>query len=81
MDVQVLGMHTVMAFFANLCLFVFFNNTQGGYFDLPDRLFHNIHDAYQSASTLNMADVKELIPEFYYLPDFLVNSNKFDFGG
>jgi hypothetical protein len=22
----------------------------------------------------------ELIPEFYYLPDFLLNSNRFDFG-
>lgn len=27
-----------------------------------------------------MADVRELIPEFFYLPDFLVNSNHFDFG-
>lgn len=27
-----------------------------------------------------MADVKELIPEFFYLPDFLLNSNQFDLG-
>lgn len=27
-----------------------------------------------------MADVKELIPEFFYLPEFLVNSNHFDLG-
>ena len=27
-----------------------------------------------------MADVKELIPEFFYLPEFLVNENKFDLG-
>ena len=27
-----------------------------------------------------MADVKELIPEFFYLPEFLQNSNKFDLG-
>ena len=27
-----------------------------------------------------MADVKELIPEFFYLPDFLLNANKFDLG-
>ena len=27
-----------------------------------------------------MADVKELIPEFFYLPEFLVNSNNFDLG-
>lgn len=27
-----------------------------------------------------MADVKELIPEFFYLPEFLKNSNSFDLG-
>ena len=25
-------------------------------------------------------DVRELIPEFFYLPDFLKNKSKFDFG-
>ena len=28
----------------------------------------------------NMQDVKELIPEFYYLPDFLTNLNSYDLG-
>ena len=27
-----------------------------------------------------MADVKELIPEFFYLPEFLTNHNKFELG-
>ena len=27
-----------------------------------------------------MADVKELIPEFFYLPDFLSNKNDFELG-
>ena len=27
-----------------------------------------------------MADVRELIPEFFYLPDFLENQNRFDMG-
>ena len=27
-----------------------------------------------------MADIKELIPEFFYLPEFVVNSNHFDLG-
>jgi len=27
-----------------------------------------------------MADLRELIPEFFYLPDFLVNANRFDMG-
>lgn len=26
------------------------------------------------------ADVKELIPEFFFLPEFLMNENDFDFG-
>ncbi len=53
---------------------------QGGHFDLPDRLFHSIPDAWRSASENNMADIKELIPEFFYLPEFLGNTNSFDLG-
>ena len=29
---------------------------------------------------MNLQDVRELIPEFYCLPEFLTNSNNFDFG-
>ncbi|XP_046437962.1 WD repeat and FYVE domain-containing protein 3-like [Daphnia pulex] len=57
-----------------------FLQLQGGHFDLADRLFHSIREAWWSAAQLNMADVKELIPEFFYLPDFLVNANQFDLG-
>ncbi|KAK9453508.1 hypothetical protein V1511DRAFT_504930 [Dipodascopsis uninucleata] len=53
---------------------------QGGHFDHADRLFYSIEKAWQSASRDNMADVRELIPEFFYLPEFLVNSNDFKFG-
>jgi len=53
---------------------------QGGHFDLADRMFHSIKDSWASASKNNMADVKELVPEFFYLPDFLLNTNKFDLG-
>jgi len=53
---------------------------QGGRFDLPDRLFHNIGANWRSASKDNLQDVRELIPEFFFLPEFLVNSNGFDFG-
>lgn len=49
---------------------------QGGHFDLADRMFHSIKEAWESASKNNMADLRELIPEFYYLPDFLVNTNR-----
>ncbi|XP_017775866.1 PREDICTED: WD repeat and FYVE domain-containing protein 3 isoform X2 [Nicrophorus vespilloides] len=57
-----------------------FLRLQGGHFDLADRMFHSIKEAWYSASKHNMADVKELIPEFFYLPEFLVNSNQFDLG-
>lgn len=53
---------------------------QGGTFDHADRLFYSIRKAWESASRGNMSDVRELIPEFFYLPEFLVNSNKYDFG-
>ena len=29
---------------------------------------------------MNLQDVRELIPEFFCLPEFLTNSNQFDFG-
>ncbi|KAH9262136.1 hypothetical protein BASA82_000814 [Batrachochytrium salamandrivorans] len=53
---------------------------QGGHFDHPDRLFHSLAISWASASRLNTTDVRELIPEFFYLPDFLINTNKFKFG-
>nr|CAD7577049.1 unnamed protein product [Timema californicum] len=53
---------------------------RGGHFDLADRMFNSVREAWLSASKHNMADVKELIPEFFYLPEFLVNSNNFELG-
>ena len=53
---------------------------QGGTFDHPDRLFYSIGKAWTSASRDNMTDVRELIPEFYYLPDMFINANGYDFG-
>lgn len=43
-------------------------------------MFHSVREAWLSAAKHNMADVKELIPEFFYLPEFLLNSNNFDLG-
>ncbi|KAJ6248752.1 beige/beach-related [Anaeramoeba flamelloides] len=54
-------------------------NIQGGKFDRADRLFNSIELCWFNCLNLS-ADVKELIPEFYYLPEFLQNSNKFNFG-
>ncbi|KAG7813169.1 hypothetical protein KL921_000715 [Ogataea angusta] len=53
---------------------------QGGKFDHADRTFHSMVKTWYSASRDHTTDVRELIPEFYYLPDFLINSNNFDFG-
>lgn len=53
---------------------------QGGNFDHADRLFDSIERAWLSASRENMTDVRELTPEFYYLPEFLSNLNGYDFG-
>jgi len=52
---------------------------QGGRFDHADRLFRSVARAWEGclAST---ADVKELTPEFYSLPEFLVNADGRDFG-
>mmetsp|Transcript_42211 Transcript_42211/g.96780 ORF Transcript_42211/g.96780 Transcript_42211/m.96780 type:complete len:532 (-) Transcript_42211:23-1618(-) len=52
---------------------------QSGRFDHADRLFYSIEEAWNSCNT-SLADVKELIPEFYYLPDFLVNRSRFQLG-
>ena len=43
-------------------------------------MFHSIPEAWKSASDSNMADIKKLIPEFFYLPDFLENTNQYDLG-
>lgn len=62
-----------------------FIQLQGGKFDLADRLFSSVQGAWKSAAGLESAqngtqDVKELIPEFFYLPEFLENMNQHDFG-
>ena len=52
---------------------------QGGRFDHADRLFRSVAKSWEGclAST---ADVKELTPEFYSLPEFLVNADGHDLG-
>ncbi|KAG2942318.1 BEACH domain-containing protein [Phytophthora cactorum] len=62
-----------------------FRRLHGGKFDHADRLFTSIVGAWKSAAGFEGAqngtqDVKELIPEFFYLPEFLENVNKCLFG-
>lgn len=49
-------------------------------FDLPDRTFHSIHTTWRLTSSDSTTDVKEMIPEFFFLPEFLINHEGFDFG-
>ncbi|KAK7507554.1 hypothetical protein BaRGS_00001489, partial [Batillaria attramentaria] len=52
---------------------------QSGKFDVADRQFHSLPGSWHSAME-NPNDVKELIPEFFCLPEFLLNSDGFDLG-
>uniref|UniRef100_A0A8C8VRA3 Neurobeachin like 1 n=1 Tax=Pelusios castaneus TaxID=367368 RepID=A0A8C8VRA3_9SAUR len=52
---------------------------QSGRFDCADRQFHSIPATWQALMD-NPNDVKELIPEFFYFPEFLANQNKFNLG-
>uniref|UniRef100_A0A286ZRL3 Cytochrome P450 family 20 subfamily A member 1 n=1 Tax=Sus scrofa TaxID=9823 RepID=A0A286ZRL3_PIG len=52
---------------------------QSGRFDCADRQFHSIPATWQALMD-NPYDVKELIPEFFYFPEFLENQNKFNLG-
>jgi hypothetical protein len=55
-------------------------SVQGPTFDHADRLFYSVAKAWNSAAKSTNADVRELTPEFYYLPEFLLNLNKYEFG-
>ena len=44
---------------------------QGGKFDQADRLFMSINKTWRGCMR-STSDVKELIPEFFYMSDFLV---------
>ena len=52
---------------------------QGKKFDDPDRLFISVKNSYHNSISQN-GDVRELIPEFYYLPEIYKNINNFDMG-
>ncbi|KAL5727846.1 BEACH domain-containing protein C2 [Ranunculus cassubicifolius] len=52
---------------------------QGGKFDHADRMFSDISATWNSVLE-EMSDVKELVPELFYLPEALTNLNSIDFG-
>ncbi|XP_042504860.1 BEACH domain-containing protein C2-like isoform X1 [Macadamia integrifolia] len=52
---------------------------QGGKFDHADRMFSDIAATWDCVLE-DMSDVKELVPELFYLPEALTNVNFIDFG-
>ena len=60
--------------FTQICIEI-----QGDGFDSPHRLFTSIEKAFKNASTQS-TDVREIIPEFFYLPEMFKNLNSLNFG-
>nr|XP_019943616.1 PREDICTED: neurobeachin-like [Paralichthys olivaceus] len=57
----------------------FFLSVNNNKFDHPDRTFSAITRSWRNCQR-DTSDVKELIPEFYYLPEMFVNSNGYHLG-
>ncbi|XP_071535311.1 neurobeachin isoform X2 [Panulirus ornatus] len=56
-----------------------FLSLQGGKFDHPNRMFSSVATAWKNCQR-DTSDVKELIPEFYYLPEMFINWNRYKLG-
>ncbi|XP_033742933.1 neurobeachin-like isoform X3 [Pecten maximus] len=56
-----------------------FLNMQGGKFDHANRTFFSIAQAWKNCQR-DTSDVKELVPEHFFLPEMLVNENDFNLG-
>lgn len=52
---------------------------QGGAFDCGDRLFFDVAASWRNG-TSSMSDVKELVPEFFYMPEIFRNVNRYPLG-
>ena len=52
---------------------------QSGALDQPDRMFHSFEECWQGVMN-NSSDLKELIPELFYMPSILKNTNELDLG-
>ncbi|XWS45971.1 hypothetical protein CRYUN_Cryun14cG0025000 [Craigia yunnanensis] len=52
---------------------------QNGKFDHADRMFSDVAATWNGVLE-EMSDVKELVPELFYLPEMLTNENSIDFG-
>jgi len=78
-----------MCYSSPLCVYLYLLRTepftslhielQGGKFDHAARLFSSIPDTFRMV-TSHMNDYRELIPEFFFSTEFLMNRNRFDLG-
>lgn len=59
---------------------IFGSNITDNNFDVPDRTFHKLATTYDLITHGSSTDVKELIPEFFFLPDFLINHEGLNLG-
>ena len=59
----------------SVCMYVC-TTVLGGSFDIADRTFRKLETTWWLSSSESATDVKELIPEFFYLPEFLENSER-----
>lgn len=62
-----------MTFIEKLIIFINLFLLLDNNFDIPDRTFHALATTWRLTSCDSTTDVKELIPEFFYLPEFLLN--------
>ncbi|RHW70921.1 Concanavalin A-like lectin/glucanases superfamily/Beige/BEACH domain containing protein [Trypanosoma brucei equiperdum] len=51
---------------------------QGGRLDIAGRIFHSVSEAWNSCG--GVGDVKELVPEFFCLPEMFMNKSRIDLG-
>lgn len=52
--------------------FTYAIDMQGGYLDVADRLFDSVASAWDNVQK-SSSDVKELVPEFFYMPEAFMN--------
>jgi hypothetical protein len=72
---------TVLHFLVRMPPFTrMFLHYQDNNFDIPDRTFHSLHTTWRLTSSDSTTDVKEMIPEFFFLPEFLLNTEGFSLG-
>ncbi|CAH2107922.1 unnamed protein product [Euphydryas editha] len=57
-----------------------FLNYQDNNFDMPDRTFHSLATTWRLITNDSPTDVKELIPELFYLPELFYNNEGLELG-